>query len=203
MLAGRERLANHAGGDAPARRSRPPARRRPRSRAPRAFGGEQVGRAGAVACRSGSRSRPPRRRCRAGASRMSLTKSSGAGSASAASNVQHDGAGEPGGREQAQLGALVGEPEQRLLRPEEAARMRLEGQRRRRPAELLRRAPARPRSRRGGRDARRRNCRWRRRRPRAPRAALSVPCCTAKAGLRRLSVIAHRAVPDAWRVGYD
>ncbi len=51
---------------------------------------------------------------------------------------QHDRAVEPGAGEQAQLGALVGQAEQRLLRPEEAARMRLEGQRRSRPAECTR-----------------------------------------------------------------
>ena len=48
---------------------------------------------------------------------------------------QHDRAVEPGRRQQPQLVALVGEPEQRLVGPEEAARMRLEGQRRRRPAQ--------------------------------------------------------------------
>ena len=75
--------------------------------------------------------------------------------------AQHDRAVEPGRRQQPQLVALVGQPEQRLLRAEEAARMRLEGQRRRRPAERARRARARSRSPPGGRDARRRNCRWR------------------------------------------
>ena len=48
---------------------------------------------------------------------------------------EHDRTGKPRRREQAELRALVGEPKERLLRPEEAARMRLEGQRRRRPAE--------------------------------------------------------------------
>ena len=51
-----------------------------------------------------------------------------------------DGAVEPGGGEQAQLVALARELEQRLLRPEEAARMRLEGQRRRLAAERRGRA---------------------------------------------------------------
>ena len=49
--------------------------------------------------------------------------------------AQHDRAVQAGGRKQPQLVALVGQPEQRLLRTEEAARMRLEGERRRRPSE--------------------------------------------------------------------
>ena len=61
---------------------------------------------------------------------------------------QHDGARKPGRREQAQLGGLVGEAEQRLLRPQEAARMGLEGQRGGRPCEragaLARRRDHRP-----------------------------------------------------------
>ncbi len=48
---------------------------------------------------------------------------------------QHDGAVEVGAGEQAQLGALVGEAEERRLGPEDAAWMRLESHRRRRPAE--------------------------------------------------------------------
>ena len=55
--------------------------------------------------------------------------------------AQHDRAVEPGGGQEPQLVALVGQPEQRLLRAEEAARMRLEGQRRRRPAERARALP--------------------------------------------------------------
>ena len=51
---------------------------------------------------------------------------------------QHDRAVEPGGGQQPQLRALVGQTKQRLVRPEEAAGMRLEGERRRRPAERLR-----------------------------------------------------------------
>src|SRR5215470_19411857 len=51
---------------------------------------------------------------------------------------QYDRAVEPGAGEQAQLGALVGQAEQRLLRAEEAARMRLEGERRGRSAERAR-----------------------------------------------------------------
>ena len=51
--------------------------------------------------------------------------------------LEHDGAGKAGRREQAQLGGLVGEAEQRLLRPEEAARMGLEGEDRGGPAERL------------------------------------------------------------------
>ena len=50
---------------------------------------------------------------------------------------QHDRAGEPGRGQEPQLRALVGEAEQRLVGPEEAARMRLEGERRGRPAERL------------------------------------------------------------------
>ena len=50
---------------------------------------------------------------------------------------QHDGAVEPGRRQQPQLRPLVGQAEQRLVRPEEAARVRLEGERRGRPAERL------------------------------------------------------------------
>ena len=46
----------------------------------------------------------------------------------------HDGAGEPGSGQQPQLGGLVGEPELGGVRAEKAARMRLEGQRQRRPA---------------------------------------------------------------------
>src|SRR5262249_20041675 len=42
---------------------------------------------------------------------------------------EDDGAIETAAREQPQLGALVGQAEQRHLRPEEAARMRLEGER--------------------------------------------------------------------------
>ncbi len=49
-----------------------------------------------------------------------------------------DGAIEPGGRQQAQLRGRIGQAEQRLVRIEEGARMRLEGQRRRRPAKALR-----------------------------------------------------------------
>ena len=56
--------------------------------------------------------------------------------------AQHDRAVEPGRRQQPQLVALVGEAEQRLLRPEEAARMRLEGQRGRRPGERAARSRA-------------------------------------------------------------
>ena len=44
---------------------------------------------------------------------------------------------ESGRGQEAQLRALVGEAEQRLVRAEERARMRLEGQRRGRPAERL------------------------------------------------------------------
>jgi hypothetical protein len=51
---------------------------------------------------------------------------------------QHDRAVEPDSGQQPQLRALVGQTKQRLVRPEEAAGMRLEGERRRRPAERLR-----------------------------------------------------------------
>ena len=51
--------------------------------------------------------------------------------------AQHDRAVEPGGGQEPQLRALVGEAEQRLVRPEEAAGMRLEGERGRRPAQRL------------------------------------------------------------------
>ena len=52
--------------------------------------------------------------------------------------LEHNRAGEAGRREQAQLGPFVGEAEQRLPRPQEPARMRLERQRDRRPAEQCR-----------------------------------------------------------------
>ena len=48
---------------------------------------------------------------------------------------QHDRAVEPGRGQEAELGALVREAEQRLVRAEDAAGMRLEGERRGRPAE--------------------------------------------------------------------
>src|SRR5262249_14129945 len=51
---------------------------------------------------------------------------------------EHDGAVKPRAREQAQLGAIVGQAEQRLLWAKEAAWMRLEGQRRRWSAERAR-----------------------------------------------------------------
>ena len=51
--------------------------------------------------------------------------------------AEHDGAVEPGRRQQPQLRPLVGQPEQRLVRPKDAARVRLEGERRGRPAERL------------------------------------------------------------------
>ena len=51
---------------------------------------------------------------------------------------QDHGAVEAGGGEQAQLVALVGEPEQRHVRPKKCARMRLEGERRRRGAQVAR-----------------------------------------------------------------
>ena len=78
---------------------------------------------------------------------------------------EHDRAVEPGRGEEPQFAGLVGQAEQRLVRVEEGARMRLESQRRRRPAERLGAVEGGARSRRGGRDARRRNCRWRRPRP--------------------------------------
>ncbi len=48
---------------------------------------------------------------------------------------EHDRAVEPGRGQKPQFGGLVGQPEQRLAGIEEGARMRLEGQRRRRPAQ--------------------------------------------------------------------
>ncbi len=48
---------------------------------------------------------------------------------------EHDRAVEPGRGQKPQFGRLVGQPEQRLAGIEEGARMRLEGQRRRRPAQ--------------------------------------------------------------------
>ena len=50
---------------------------------------------------------------------------------------EHDRAVEAGRGEEPQLAGLVGQAEQRLVRIEEGARMRLEGQRRRRPAQRL------------------------------------------------------------------
>ena len=51
-------------------------------------------------------------------SRMSLMKSSGRGLGERGVEREHDRAGEPGRREQPQLGALVGQAEQRLVRRE-------------------------------------------------------------------------------------
>ena len=50
---------------------------------------------------------------------------------------QHDRPVEPGRSEKPQFGGLVGQPEQRLAGIEEGARMRLEGQHRRRPSQAL------------------------------------------------------------------
>ena len=75
---------------------------------------------------------------------------------------QHDRAVEPGRGQQPELGGLRGEVERRLVGLEEGARMRLEGQHRRRAVGRLRALASPCRSPRGGRDARRRNCRWRR-----------------------------------------
>src|SRR5262245_26810163 len=49
--------------------------------------------------------------------------------------LHHDGTVEPGRGEQAELGGLVGQAKKRLVRIEEGAGMRLEGQRRRRAPE--------------------------------------------------------------------
>ncbi len=50
---------------------------------------------------------------------------------------KHNGAVQPGGSEQAQFGRRVGQPEQRFGGMEEGSRVRLEGQRRGRPAKRL------------------------------------------------------------------
>ena len=55
----------------------------------------------------------------------------------------HDRAVEPGPGEQTQLGGLVAQAKHRLVRPEDRARMRLEGERRRAVARARGRAPAR------------------------------------------------------------
>ena len=72
--------------------------------------------------------------------RICSMKSSAAVPASPASKVMTMAPSSPVGGEQAQLVALARELEQRLLRPEEAARMRREGQGRRLAAERARRA---------------------------------------------------------------
>ena len=52
--------------------------------------------------------------------------------------LHHDGAVECGGREEPELGVAIAEPKQRLVRREEGARMRIEGEHRRRAAEPAR-----------------------------------------------------------------
>ena len=134
---------------------RPPARRGSRRRRSRWPSTSTAGTTSTVKCRrapsaassSGvpARLRPNRKskptaapaipsRC----SRTSLMKSSGAGSASAASNFSTIAPSRPVAANRRSLARVVGETEQRLVRPEERARMRLEGQRRGRPAERLR-----------------------------------------------------------------
>ena len=71
---------------------------------------------------------------------MRVTNSSAVRLAKRRVESQHDRAVEPGRGQQPQFGGLVGQPEQRLAGVEESARMRLEGQRRRRPAERRARA---------------------------------------------------------------
>src|SRR5258708_24973857 len=58
--------------------------------------------------------------------------------------LHHDGAVECGRGEQAQLGGLVGQAKQRLIRPEEGPGMRLKGQRRRRAPKSAGAAPGPP-----------------------------------------------------------
>ena len=138
-LAGGERGADRARATPGGRRPRTAARCRPRSRGWRLA--RRDSRASRCASRrNGNRSRSRRRRPPAARTRMRATKSSAESCASAASKRSTIAPSSPVAASSRSFAALVGQPEQRLVRPKEAARMRLEGQRRRRPAERAGRA---------------------------------------------------------------
>ena len=128
-LAGGERLAHRAGGDRPALVFQ----RRHDVDGKAELGallGEIVGRAAAVLAEMEVEA-DGRAADAEAADQDLLDEAVGRGAGEPGVEGHDDGAVEPGGGEQAQLVALARKLEQRLLRPEEAARMRRKGQGRR------------------------------------------------------------------------